>query len=210
MVALAGAAVLLVVAVPVVLIALADSDPPGDAGADRLRAGAGLTAGASPQPSPTPSLPDWIDPCLLGTWQRTASQWTAKIDDVEVQFSGDIGATETYRSDGTATMVYRAKPPGTATYRGDRWEYIAEGRATASYRVTADGRLLLANVKTKGSWRYTRNGRVTNRGPLSISLTPADYVCSEDTLVEVGETYTNESKRVLPASATPVPPSTQP
>ncbi|MDG4833445.1 hypothetical protein O7627_29670 [Solwaraspora sp. WMMD1047] len=56
----------------------------------------------------------------------------------------------------------------------------------------------------------TRNGRANNSGSFNINLTPADYVCSEDTLVEVGETYSNESRRVPPPSPTPAPPSPEP
>lgn len=162
----------------------------------RAAPGSSPSASASPSVTPTPTLRPGLDPCLIGTWTRRSSLRTNTIDDRKVQFSGATGVVETFRPDGTATIVFKPKPPGVAVVNGVRWEETADGRATANYRVSSDGRLLFSNPKTSGTVKLIRNGRTNVSNKLTLSLEPEHYNCSGDTLVQVSSFYSVESTRV--------------
>lgn len=188
-------ALILVVTLTAVLVR---RGPDGEGvGRERGAALAGSpSVSASPTATPTPSLSPGLDPCLIGSWIRTSNLRTNKIDNQGVQFSGGNGIVQTFRPNGTLSTVFKAQPPGVAVVKGVRWEEIVSGRATATYRVSGDGRLLYSSPRATGTWKLTRNGKVNNSGKLSLSLEPEHYNCAGDTLVQASSFYSAESTRM--------------
>lgn len=150
-----------------------------------------------PSASPSPSYPPGVDPCLLGSWQRTGSERTGEFGGRKVVFVGGTGVVLTFDADGRSQAVFSPDPPGVAVADGVRWEESFDGRITSRY--FADGsELLYSNSISEGTYKYTRNGRLDNDGPLVAGVSPETYRCTEDRLVQVGPFYTFEHVRVSP------------
>ncbi|WP_147457275.1 Hsp70 family protein [Micromonospora pisi] len=193
-----GAALVLVILAAFAGARLLDDDP------DRTQAGAGpapTNSPANPPATPTPTLPPGIDPCVLGSWTATSQQRDLKIDGHPVQFVSRGGQKKTYRADGTLTITFDDRIVGATVYEGARWEEHTSGGGTLSYRTTDDGFLLYSNPKVKGDWKFTRNGRYTNGGAISMSIEPERYTCTDDTMIQVSSFYSIELHRDKPQPA---------
>jgi molecular chaperone DnaK len=157
--------------------------------ADARSGGPDTSAGSAsgpmvPSPSssaaPSVSYADGVDPCLVGTWTRTAGTMVIVIDGAPRTFTGAGGHAVTYRRDGMVEVSY-SNSSFEATVNGARWRSNSNGGGTARYRAV-NGTMIYSEWTLTGKWVLYRNGRVDNTGDETASIEPERYTCTADTL----------------------------
>ncbi|MEQ4301715.1 Hsp70 family protein [Plantactinospora sp. B6F1] len=154
------------------------------AGAAPVSAGGSVTpsASASPHPSGTPTVSAaGVDSCMIGTWRSLGMQSEKKIDNQSVPFSGGAGIIQTYTADGKVTLNFNKSTDEIATYRGVRWRERTRGTASANV-YHRNGIEYVSGVRAKGTIVLYRGSSRNASVPLSLLLTPTEYVCTGDTM----------------------------
>jgi hypothetical protein len=121
------------------------------------------------------------DPCLLGTWTLTSAVRDHQIDGITVRTSSDGGAVSYLRPDGTFLNDLDQGYREVATVNGHRYEIVATGIITGSYRTSGD-LLLWSDNHADGEIILRIDGVERVREPARPVTEPARYVCAEESL----------------------------
>ena len=141
------------------------------------------------KPNPPPTIPDPAptdpDLCVIGAWREVIHETDiAPFGSQHYRFTG-TGATATYYADGTTVLDHGTGVTYAATVDGRRVELTHTGRITARYQIH-DGTIAYHDASSDGTQTLSIDGAThsTARPGSSVSLSPEQYRCAGNTLIQ--------------------------